>query len=85
MALGLVALSFGLTVPSDLTAHGDITPGGLVSPTERINTKMLDACVATRMTSLILPSSSAAHLAAGLLPSKLEVYKGCVKVISHHQ
>lgn len=80
MALGLIALSFGLTVPSDVCLHGAFTVSSLICPIEEICERMLKACVAARMSSLIMPNASVPYLAAKLPNGKLNVYKGAVKV-----
>lgn len=81
VALGLVALTYGLTLPVDLCLHGEITPGGVIAPAEDLDEQLLKACVNASKSSLILARDGVDYLLAGMLGErKLDVYQDTLKV-----
>lgn len=80
LAVGVLALTFGLRVPPHVCVMGDVTMGGLVANTFILDKSVLDACVAAGKTLLVLPDHSREALRAALSQPDPFIYRESLRV-----
>lgn len=74
--MAMVALTYGLTIPSDICVYGDMTMAGSMVAPDKANLCLLDACVKAKKKRLVLAEMARKLAEIDLEAINLREYEG---------